>query len=233
MKMIKQIFVFCAAALLLTACGSKTRDITSEAPADEAEAEQNVNTDDQLNESLNGLIKDEYAGLEITAAVLERKAILPGDAVPIAITITNNGDKTIIYNMGSGSFETPQAIQLDIPELQPILARDHLGIATLDMRSNELLPGESIEHTLYIRTIEPNENFNDYTYNKWQDEETYIGDIAWNDLQKEHNDLTPAATGSYEGTIYFLYYINEGEQVNPTLSATGYSTSNFTISVTD
>jgi len=226
MRAIKQLsIVFCLAVFLLAACGSKTDNSTVDLDTNE--------TDDKLNESLQGLIENEYEDLEITAAILERTEILPGAAIPLTITITNSGSENIIYTMGSGSFETPQALIMEIPGLQSILPSDYLGIATMDMRTNELLPGESIQHTLHIRAIEPNKNFNDYTYNKWGEGEQYIGDIKWNKLQEEYSDLTAAAVDTYKGTVYFLYYINDDEHLNPTLSATGYASCDFTIKVTE
>lgn len=226
------IFVFLIATFLLTACASKVNDNdnTIEDQTNEAETESE-STSNELDASLEGLTKDEYKDLEITAELKEQSSFQPGSTVPVEVTIKNNGDKSIAYTIGSGSFETPQALMLTTDELQPILAKDHLDAATLDIRTSELMPGESIQHTMYIRAIEPNENFANYTYEKWEASEEYIGDTTWENLQAEHSDLTASQPGEYTGTVYFLYYINDEEEVNPTLNATGYTACDFTVNI--
>ena len=218
--------------LSLSACGKSPDKKESETDTVKNEEAKTENNEDETNESLHGLIEDEYEDLEITAEVLQRMAILPGSTIPLSITITNTGDQKIIYTQGSGSFEIPEALVLDIPKLQAILPKDHLGVATMDIRSGELLPGETLNYTLNIRAIEPSDTFNDYTYSKWDNGNEYIADIDWETLVGEYSDLTPAKADTYNGHVYFLYAL-ENEQGNPTLSPTGYSGQKFSVTITE
>lgn len=241
MKKIKLAFILGSAAVfILAACratpdtkttetesASETAALTEESAAPETDAENTT------SDKLEGLTKDEYANLTITADVLERKAILPGSSIPLTINITNNGDKTLIYTQGSGSFETPQALFLDTPKLQAILPKDYLGVATMDMRNGELPPGETLNYTMYIRAIEPIADFTDYTYDKWDKDQIYVAEMEWDEIQKEFSDLKAAAAGTYEGTVYFLYTVQDAENANPVPSATGYAESTFKIGVTE
>lgn len=232
MKNIKKyLFIISSAVLLLTGCGNK-ENIKTETPDEEQELETD-NTETEINEKLNGLIENEDPDLEVTAAVLERKAILSGSAIPLNVTITNKGTNKIIYVLGSGSFKTPQAMFLDIPELQPILPQDYLGAATLDLQYRELMPGESLQYTQYIRAIEPNKEFDEYTYEKWQKDQLYIADIEWSDLKTDYSDLQLIPPGSYEGSVYFLYYIADSNQEIMPSNATGYTAGKFLIGVTE
>ena len=215
----------------LSACGKRQEPKDNKDNTTKTENAKSETDEKETPESLHGLIEDEYANLEITAEVLQRMAILPGSTIPLSVSITNNGDQKIIYTQGSGSFEIPEALVLDISKLQAILPKDHLGVATMDIRSGELLPGETLNYTLNIRAIEPTENFNDYTYSKWNDGNEYIADIDWETLSGEYSDLTAAKADTYEGHVYFLYAL-ENEQGNPTLSPTGYSGKKFTVTIT-
>lgn len=225
------LFMIGSVALLLTGCGNKN-NVKTEIP--EVEKETTIDEGQpQTNEKLSGLIENEDPDIEVTAAVLERKAILPGSTIPLAVKITNNGNNKIVYVLGSGSFETPQAIFMDIPKLQPILPKDYLGAATMDMQYKELLPGETIEYTQYIRVITPSDKFDEYAYDKWQKDQMYIADMEWETLNGEYSDLTLASTGSYDGNVYFAYYIEDATQETPPANATGYSVGKFTIGVTE
>lgn len=232
-RMKRYILLFGTAALFLSACQSKDNSAAQEAPETITEDQTAENTDMEINENLIGLTEGEYPDLEISAAVLERKAILPGSAVPVTVTVSNNGDKKVVYTLGSGSFETPEALILETHGLQAIVPRDHLGIATADFRTKELMPGETSQYTLYVRAVEPNEQFNDYTYEMWQNDETYIADIEWDELKENYSDLTPVKAGNYDISVYFLYYLPDEQQAAPLQNPTGYSKGMFTLSVAE
>lgn len=225
------LFIICSSLLLLTACGDKNTDKPKK--TDTKEDKETTAVDEKIKKSLKGLTKDEYKDLEINCEVLLRSAILPGSTIPLTITVTNKGDKNVIYTQGSGSFETPQALMIDVPKLQPILPQDYLGVATMDIRNQELLPGETIKHTLFIKAIKPSEKFNEYTHNKWDKDQIYIADMDWETLKKEHDDLSPAKAGKYKGTVYFLYHTGNNEQSDPMSGATGYSTGNASITIVE
>lgn len=231
----KTCFLVFAVVLLLTAC-STPEETPIEKPQEVTEKETKAEPDKkngQLEEKLSGLTKDLYPDMTVTAAVLERKAILPGAAIPLTITVENKGDKKIVYSQGSGSFSTPQALILDIPDLQAVLPKDHLGVATMDIRTKELHPGETLKYTLYIMAVEPNENFDNYTYDRWNSDETYLPDLEWNELQKAHSDLKAITAGSYQGDVYFLYDIMTDESENQTLGTATYTQSSFTLTVSE
>lgn len=183
---------------------------------------------------LHNLKHNEYEGLEITASVLEGKAILPGASIPVTVTVKNNGDKTIGYVQGSSAYETPQALHVEAEGLQPTLAKDHLGSATLDFVTKELKPGEELTFTTHIMAIEPNERWDEYTQGYHTDENGFIAEADWPALQERYSDLTAVKAGGYTAHVYFRYYvIAEGETNNPASEATGYAQADVPISVTE
>ncbi|MDL2234339.1 hypothetical protein LJC63_12295, partial [Ruminococcaceae bacterium OttesenSCG-928-L11] len=197
-------------------------------------SEEATPEEEEENNPLKDLIKNQYEDLEITAAVLLRRAILPGSSIPVTVAITNNGDKTIFYTQGSGVFETPQALRTQFDGLQVVLPKDHLGIATMDFVTKELAPGESLEFVVNVLAIEPNEQFASYTYETYNEDEIYIADMEWPDLQEKYPDLTAAAAGSYTGTVNFLYTLPaEDGAADPFSGATGYAQAEVTIGVTE
>ncbi|MGL5435184.1 MAG: hypothetical protein ACRDBO_07260 [Lachnospiraceae bacterium] len=180
------------------------------------------------------LILNQYEGLEMTAAILPRNAIIPGITVPVTIVITNNGEQSISYVQGSGSFSTPQALQIAVDGLQTILPEDYLGAALMNYVVRVLKPGEYLQFTMNVKTVEPNDNFDNYTYNLYRKEQTYIGNLDILDLYDRYPDLTPAGSGSYEGVVSFMYRIIEGDQDTAVFGdATGYIQAPVTIFVTE
>lgn len=181
---------------------------------------------------LNGLIKDEYKDLEITAAVLPRMAILPGSVIPVTVTVKNNGTKTILYVLGSGSHTTPDALHISFEGLQPIIAKDKLGIATMDYVTKELKPGESLTYTLNVLAAQPDEKFDEFTYNTFNKNQTYVGEMDWTSLKKALPSLTAAKGGSYEGSVYFLYAVkDEKNELAFVNGPTSYAQADLTIGV--
>lgn len=158
------------------------------------------------------LVLNKYDGLEMSAAILPRNAILPGMTVPVTITITNNGDQLVTYVHGSGSFTTPEAVRLEVNGLQPIPPEGNVGIATMNYVVKELSPGQTLSFTINVKTIEPNENFNNYTYDLFFKKQLYIGDLVAEELFEMYDDLTPAAPGAYEGVATFVYYFADDAQ---------------------
>lgn len=203
-----------------------------EAPAPESGEESSMA--EESRDPLEGLTKDEYDGLEITAAVLVRRAILPGSVLPVTVVVTNNGDRTVAYTQGSGSSQTPQALVVQFDGLQPVLPEDHLGPMTMDFVTKELEPGESIQFVMNVLAVKPNESFDKYTYDLFNEEQTYIANLEWQDLQERYPDLAAAEPGSYEGTVSFRYSIVEGEGENRLFgSDSGYAQAEIAVSVTE
>lgn len=246
MKNLKYISVMLLAIIfLLAGCGSgnqtpaneNTANDTSPTVTDETTSSDETGVTEtvlSIEERLADLVKDEYDALEISAAVLERKAIIPGSVIPVTVTIKNNGEQTIVYPHGSSSSEIPEALLVDAVGLQPVLSESQLGIATLDMVYNELAPGEELAFVINIMAIEPNEEFETYTLELYDKDGTYIGNMTWEEIQAKFPALTAVAPGSFDIHIYFTYYIlTEETQGDATASATGYTQSDLTITVTE
>ena len=240
MKKLKALLII-GLVVFTTGCSNNNANDNETNTTDESESQTLVESETQLEtvkttiqQQLEGLTQDEYNDLEMTAAVLERKAIIGGASFPVSVTIKNNGDKNISYIHGSGSFEIPEALLVNADNLQTIIPKEHLGIATMDMRTEVLAPGGELSFIVQVRAIEPNENFDTYTYELYNADQTYIAEVEWGDLQEKHTDLVAAATGSYDIQVYFLYtLIDEAGGTNALLGPTGYAKSELTISVTD
>lgn len=185
-----------------------------------------------LPDYLSGLTKGEYKDLEVSAAVLPRMAILPGSVIPVTVTVKNNGTKTILYVQGSGRHTTPDALRVSFTGLQPILAKDRLGIATMDYVTNELKPGESLSYTVNVLAAQPNEKFDEFTHNTYNKTQTYAGAMDWASLKKGLPSLTPAKGGSYEGNVYFLYAVKDEKNAQAFVNGpTGYAQATLTVGV--
>lgn len=233
--------------LLFAGCGTNAPadniKLASEAPAESIVTEiPSVESPPEVSEEnpavsnigqrLGGAVKDAYAGIEIDAYVRERKAILPGFAVPVTVTVKNTGSQTVDYIWGSGSYKSPEALFINVNGLQTVLPPDRLGPATMDFRTEELKPGDTLEYVMYVMAIEPNANFDTYSIKMHSADSGYIAEKGWDELQKEFPDLVAAKSGSYEGQAYFLYYIrNESGTSDFTEMPTGYAEHSFSIGV--
>jgi len=177
-------------------------------PADDAD-------DTDLSDTGSFVGRGESHGLELTAAVLIRRAILPGDVFPVSVAVANNGDNTIAYTLGSGSFAIPEALIFEMDSLQPILPKDRLGIATADYVVRELAPGESADYVVYAMAIEPDPDFDSHTFKLYADEGEYIADMEWSRLTEIIPGLIPAQPGPYSGTVRFYYILpDENGELN-------------------
>jgi hypothetical protein len=182
-----------------------------------------------------GLTRDEYPGIVMSADVLERMAFLPGMAVPVTVIIENKGDKSVYYVQGSGSFDTPQALFLRSEDLQPIIPRDQLGIMTMDFVVEKLEPGDILRFKMFVMAIQPNISFNEYTFNLFN-ENVYIADTEWPELQKQFSDLVAVKPGNYTASAFFLYAVLDTEsngdgQPDVFDGPTGYAMADCTISI--
>ena len=212
-----------AAALVISGCAARA----SATPA----PDESSSPESAVSDPTAGLILNEYDGLTITAAVLPRKAILPGSMFPVTVTVKNGGDKTISYVMGSGSYTTPQALLAEVTGLQPVIPKDRLGIHTSDFATKNLAPGETASFVIPVLAVEPNENFDTYTNDLFNEENLYIADLDWEGLQGRYSDLEAAEAGSYTGTFTFEYAINAGEIAAALSGPTGYAQTEITIGV--
>ena len=160
--------------------------------------------------AVEGLTPDLYDGIALTVTPTTDATVQPGDVISFEVVIENTGDQSIVYPHGSGSATTPSAIQLTFDGLQTILPEDRLGPQTMDMRYEELKPGESLQYTLHVMAIEPNESFDLWTYDLYTKEDLYIGDLDASALQVDHPEVVLAPSGTYNGTLVFQYTLPDG-----------------------
>jgi hypothetical protein len=201
---------------------------SSDATSSESTAAPDSNT------TLEDLTLNEYADLSLTAAVLERKAILPGSFVPITVTVSNNGDKTISYVQGSGGYTIPNALSWSIAELTWVWPEDRLGVATSDFVAKQIVPGESVNFVVYVMTIEQNpEQFEAAARELYDTDGMYISNMEWSVLQEKYPWMTPVPAGSYTGEVSFQYSIDDGSGNVPLTGPTGYAQTEIIIGVTE
>ena len=225
----KILIIILLLALPMACCFGGCKKPPSEQPADPGTNGAETQPPGDL---LEGLTKDQYPGIEMSANVLERMALLPGMPVPVTVVVENKGDKTVSYVQGSGSFEIPQGLFLWSGSLQPVIPRDQLGIMTLDFVTQELKPGDSLRFKLYAMAIEPDPGFDEKTQALFMDEEVYIADLEWSALQERYPDLVAAQPGNYTVSAYFLYtYAGDGGEIDIFGGATGYAQADCAIGI--
>lgn len=229
MKKLKLAVILSTFVLVAGCSGRTTGQANTTKPETESNTEETTNnTESSLPEELSGLTKDENPDIVVTAAVLERMAILPGSTFRVSITVENKGEKAVTYSKGSGSYSIPAALLVQAEGLQPILPQDRLGAATADYQTGRLEPGDTLRFEYFIRAIEPAADFDQYTIDLYLDNQKYIADVSWEDLQKDHPDLAAAAPGSYEVRAFFMYHMSD----DAFAEATGFAEGTFSVSVT-
>ena len=161
-----------------------------------------------------GLTENEVHGLDMTATVLERMAILSGNVFRVNIVIQNNGDETIAFTHGSGSFIIPDALRVSSADLQVISPADRMGIATMDFQVRELLPGESLQFDWYVLAAEPYANFDMTAIDLFMQNEVSVTNLSWEEIQEAIPSIIGVAPGSYDVQVYFRYRIAGGDEMD-------------------
>ena len=161
-----------------------------------------------------GLTENEYHGLEMIATVLERMAILSGSVFRVNIVIQNNGDETIAFTHGSGSFIIPDALRVSSADLQVISPADRMGIATMDFQVRELLPGESLQFDWYVLAAEPYANFDMAAIDLFMQNEVSVTNLSWEEIQEAIPGIVGVTPGSYDIQVYFRYRITGGNEMD-------------------
>jgi hypothetical protein len=187
--------------------------------------------DISIEELTEGLTENEYPDLIIEAVVLERRAILPGSTIRVSVSITNQGEETVAFVVGSGANEIPEALRIVSDELQPILSQDRLGISTLDFVMETLEPGDTLNYSLYVRAIKPNANFNDYTFQLFTEDQSYIGEMDWQTIAGRFPDLQEVQPGTYSVSVYFIYSLVGADGEGMFGEATGFNVTTLEIVV--
>ncbi len=211
-----------AAALIVSGCAVNLPANSSQAepsvPADEAQSsEQSAppqSSEEESSDPMAGITLDEYDGLKITAAVLPRKAILPGSVFPVAVIISNE-------------------LITEFDGLQPIVSKDRLGAVTSDFGVKQLAPGEKLSFVVNVLAAEPDEQFYINTHELYNNEQIYIAELEWTDLQARYPELSAAKPGSYTGAVSFQYSIYSDENAIAMFGEpTGYARAEVAVGVT-
>lgn len=200
------------------------------------EAQPQMTRNEMIQGQIAEMQENEYSELSVTAEVLEGKAIVPGLSFNVHVTVTNNGDKTIVYQHGSGSAEVPDAVWVNIEGLQTVVPKGNLGPMTMDMQYKELAPGESETFVFTVMAIVPDSEFDSYTYELYSDGQKYIGDMGMDELKADYPNLTAADPGEYKGKAYLLYSVlADGGDAASTMTSpsTGYTQADITVTVTE
>lgn len=187
---------------------------------------------ENLEKQLKDLELDSYPELTIDAAILERKAILAGTSFEVHVTIKNEGDKTVIFPHGSGTAEIPDAVYVYSDGLQTVIPAGNLGPMTMDMRYNELAPGETAEFVYTLMAVEPNKDFDEFTWDAFSGENsTYIADLTPEELAERFPELTFVTPDTYDIHAVFLYSV-AGEE-DPVGNPTSYAEKTIQVSIAD
>lgn len=206
--------------------------VEDEEPEEPTETEEVLTDEEKLvKELVEATTQDLYPELEITAGVLERKAILPGHPFNVHVTIANNGDKDIAYQHGSGSAVIPSAMHSFVHGLQIVPPAEHLGPMTMDMQTNILKAGETAEFVITVMAMEPVEDFLALALEYQKETEGYIGEATVEEIKAIDDSVVEAPAGEYEGEVYLFYTVLDGEEVDVMGEPTGYAVSNFKVGV--
>ena len=185
-----------------------------------------------LEELTEGLTENEYPDLVVEAVVLERMAILPGSTIRVSVTIANEGEETVTFVKGSGSNVVPDALRIFSDDLQPILTPDRLGISTMDFVVETLEPGETLNYSLYVMAVKPNENIDNYAFQLLADGEGYIGELGWERVSQLLPSVMEVESGAHSVSVYFFYTIVNSEEMDMFgMEATGFNMTTLEIFV--
>lgn len=208
-------------------------DITEdeETPSQDTEEMGMKTRVEAVKEQMEALSPDEYDGLEFTAAILERKAILPGGSMNVHVVIKNTGDKTVSFQKGSQKASVPDAVYVYSEDLQTVIPEGNIGPMTMDMQYEVLEPGEEITLVYTLMAFKPNDSFDEYTYEVYSsDEAEYIANLTPEELTERFPDLELVESGNYKGQGVFFYFLPEDGE-NPTGNPTSYAQVTFDINV--
>lgn len=243
------VLIMLAMTMLLSGCGNNKNsakgkepkdDVSSKVSEDAASSEESSKPDpvversakENIEEQIATLQKDIYPELQITAAVLERKAILPGDIFKVSISVTNSGTKDVSFENGSGSYAVPESIKIYIDGMQVIPQQDRLGPVTLDLSYKSIKAGETLTFDYYVAAIKESDEFMDIASQFFIEQDKYIGDMSPEELLKAYPDLVVSDNGGYQGQVFFTYMApSESGEVDLTMSANGYAQAEFGITI--
>lgn len=248
-SMIKRmIFMVLVLAMVFVGCtpkksGSEDKTSSVEPPVstpDESETPEQSQTNPEtdktrkeiIEEQIAGLKKDLYPELELSAAILERKAILQGDVFRIKVEIKNAGTKDITLPFGSGSNDVPDALKIYIDGIQIIPQKSEIGPATMDMQTKDLPAGESLSYDYYAVAIKESADFSSVFTQLYVNEQKYVGEMTAEEIAKAYPELELSDKGSYVGKVFLMYFAPEdGEEYDFTTGANGYAEAEFGVGI--
>lgn len=221
--------------MLFTGCNAKDNNSSVVPPINEPSQADGMSTTERR---LQGLTLEQYPELKVTVSDFDNTELISGMIIPINVKVENTGDKTVLYTLGSSGFTTPQALWIDIPNLQPILPQDYLGPKTMDFITRELKPSESMEYVLYVMAVSTNDNFDLYTQNIYSDYndneiQSYIGAWDYDELAGTYPDILLAPEGTYNASVYFTYYLVDSDSTSGASAnvESGYAKQDFVINL--
>lgn len=191
-----------------------------------------------VEQVLSTLMEGQYPELAMTAE-MKGESVEPGAATTVEITLSNEGDKTLVYSQGSYTMENPSALLMEVEGLQPVMSKDQLEAVTDDTSRRNmdpilLEPGEEKVFEMEVLAIEPNAGFDERTYTLYTVDDEYIADLEWEELYELYPDLVKAEAGTYTGHAYFTYYVlQDGETASDTQTPTGYGLTDFMVIVAE
>lgn len=218
-----------AAAMLGGSLAASSSSTSSSTSGSEANGVEQV---------LSTLMEGQYPELAMTAE-MKGDSVEPGAAATVEITLTNEGDKTLVYSQGSYTMENPSALLMEVEGLQPVMSLDQLEAVADDTSRRYqdpilLEPGEEKIFEMEVLAIEPNAEFDERTYTLYTMDDEYIAELQWEELYGLYPDLVKAEAGTYTGHAYFTYYVlQDGETASDTQTPTGYGLADFMIIVAE
>lgn len=231
----KNVALALAFFMLFTACNAKEDNSSVVPPTNEPSQADGLTATERR---IQGLVLDEYPELKITVSDFDNTDLISGMVIPINVKIENTGDKSVLYTLGSSGFTTPQALWIDIPQLQPVLPQDYLGPKTMDFITRELKPSETLEYVMYVMAVSTNNNFDLYTQNIYSDYndneiQSYIGSWDYDELVGAYPDILLAPEGTYNASIYFTYYLVDSESSSGASAnvESGYAKQDFVVNL--
>lgn len=239
-QILASVLALALSAALLAGCTSASAATTSSSKASSASSSSSATTTmdkTDIERMLAELMENEYSDLVVTAKV-EETDVVPGGVAKVEITVSNEGDKTIVYTRGSHLLENPDALLMEVEGLQPIMSKDQLEAmddsSKSEDRMHKLEAGKKETFDMHVLAAKPNAEFDERTHHVYASDNKYLADLEWDAIHAMYPDLEKAAVGSYEGHAYFTYYVlADGAEISTSQTPTGYSMANFTIKVAE
>lgn len=214
----KRIIIAALALLLIfTGCTKNTGkdgENSSKTPESETESKNSEPTvaksaKSVIDEEIAPLQKDMYPELQITAAILERKAILQGDIFRVNIVVTNSGSQDITFSNGHANYAVPAALKIYVDGMQVIPQPDRLGPDTPGISDKTIKAGETLTFDYFVTAIKESDEFLQIATQQYVEEQKYIGDMTTEEFLKAYPNQVASEKGGYTGQVFFTYLVKQ------------------------